>query len=140
MVRNVLVTITGRHSQDGSDMEPVTLTGRGEYFFKNGNHYVLCDAMGVEASAGPGRLKFRADYLQIRRTGAPDMLFEPGKRSTVRYSTGAGELVLETAAGDIDLQETEQKILVKVCYEMYAGGVRIQDSLVEITVIPYPIL
>ena len=36
--------------------------------------------------------------------------------------------------------ETEQKILVKVCYEMYAGGVRIQDSLVEITVIPYPIL
>ena len=81
MTRDVLVRISGLQAVDG-DTNDVEIITTGDYFLKNGKHYVIYEEM-MEGFGGnvQNTVKITPDMMDIRKKGAigAHMTF-PGNR------------------------------------------------------------
>lgn len=140
MEEDVRITIKGYHTIDGAEQEPVVTSARGRYAFRNGRHFVryeekLPDNEGVSKAM----VRFSDDGLFVKKTGAYEsqMEFREGKRLPVHYRTPAGDVAFEVEADAVEYEERDGQLEIRVQYGLHAGGSRIQDSRVEISVRPY---
>lgn len=104
-------------------------------------------AAGTAGQGNPERrirslVKFNAQGLEISRTGGVEshMHFEKDRMHMTQYRTPSGILELGVEASSIRLTENAHRIEIQVDYTLYAGGSKVQDSRVCVTVIPYPIV
>lgn len=143
MTKDVLITITGTHTIDGEEQEPVVTSARGKYACRAGHHYVqyeeeLPDGEGSARSL----VKFTDKYLCVTRKGdyASRMEFREGRRQRTEYRTPAGNLEFDLEAEHIEYEEDAHHLEIRVTYAMHSGKDKIQDSRVTVSVRPYPIL
>ena len=71
MTKEVIITIRGlQFIQSEEDMEPVEVVTPGEYYKKNGQHYLLFEE-AVEGFEGTTHnvMKFKEDQLEVRKKG-----------------------------------------------------------------------
>ena len=121
MTRDVLVRISGLQAVDG-DTNDVEIITTGDYFLKNGKHYVIYEEM-MEGFGGnvQNTVKITPDMMDIRKKGAigAHMTFELNKKSETRYATPLGDFVVEISTNRIQLEEQED--ILKVYVDYYLG-------------------
>lgn len=140
MEEDVLITIKGYHTIDGTEQEPVVTSAHGRYAFRNGHHFVRYEEeIPEDQGVSKAMVRFAEKELFVKKTGAyaSQMEFREGKRLPVHYWTPAGDLAFEAEAESVEYEEADGLLEIRVKYGLHAGGSRIQDSLVEIRVRPY---
>ncbi|NBH71256.1 DUF1934 domain-containing protein [Clostridiaceae bacterium] len=130
MTRDVLIRISGLQALDG-EKHDVEVIITGDYFFKNGKHYVIYDEMmeGLEGSVH-NTVKITQDRMDIQKNGAigAHMVFELDKKRQTRYATPLGDMVVDLTTTRIDLDEQEDNIRVSVDYSLGINYQHISDN------------
>ena len=120
MTKDVLVKISGLQFAEDQDNGPVEIITTGNYYKKNGKHYILYDEVqegfdGVTKSV----IKVNDDFLDVTKKGVTNvhMMFEKNKKNMSYYNTPFGNLLVGINATDVKVNETEDSIDVKVNYK-----------------------
>ncbi len=135
MTKDVLITVSGRQFDIGD--EPVVLVTRGNYYQKNGKHYVLYEEQPDEhEDIIKNRIKFYDGNFEMVKKGAVSsaLRFCIDEKSESVYRTAAGDVLMEVVTSDIDISETENKMRVTVNYKLNINGQFISDCEVEILI------
>ncbi len=121
MTKDVLVKISGLQFSDDQGNDPVEIITTGNYYKKNGKHYILYDEVqegfdGVTKSI----IKVNDDFLDVTKKGVTNvhMMFEKNKKNMSYYNTPFGNLLVGINATDVKVNETEDNIDIKVDYKL----------------------
>ncbi|RKJ05134.1 DUF1934 domain-containing protein [bacterium D16-54] len=130
MTRDVLVRISGLQAVDG-DTNDVEIITTGDYFLKNGKHYVVYEEM-MEGFEGNVRntVKITPDVMDIRKQGiiGAHMTFELNKKNETRYATPLGDFVVEISTNRIRIEEKEDSLKVFVEYSLGINYQHVSDN------------
>lgn len=120
MTKDVLITIRGVHTLDHEDND-VEMIVRGDYYQKNGKHYILYEEIleGAEERV-KNVIKISPSSMDIIKKCVTNsrMLFEKNKKNLSCYSTPVGNLVIGIQANHFYVEEQENSIKVNVDYSL----------------------
>ena len=120
MTKGVLITISGVHTLNHEDSD-VEMIVRGDYYQKNGKHYILYEEIleGAEERV-KNVIKISPSSMDIIKKGVTNsrMLFEKNKKNLSCYSTPVGNLVIGIQANHFYVEEQENSIKVNVDYSL----------------------
>ncbi len=120
MTKDVLITIRGVHTLDHEDND-VEMIVRGDYYQKNGKHYILYEEIleGAEERV-KNVIKISPSSMDIIKKVFTNsrMLFEKNKKNLSCYSTPVGNLVIGIQANHFYVEEQENSIKVNVDYSL----------------------
>ena len=118
---------SGLQFAEDQDNGPVEIITTGNYYKKNGKHYILYDEVqegfdGVTKSV----IKVNDDFLDVTKKGVTNvhMMFEKNKKNMSYYNTPFGNLLVGINATDVKVNETEDNIDIKVDYKLEGVQVR----------------
>lgn len=127
MTKDVLVSISGLHMDALSGMlngddEAIEVVTPGNYYCKNGKHYVIYDEV-MEGMHGiiKNRIKITGtDSVEIMKTGLSNthMVFERNKKNITYYQTPYGQMLIGVKTRNMEINVTEENIDVSVDYEL----------------------
>ena len=121
MTNQVLLTIAGLQFMDGEEESPVEVVTTGDYYYRNGKHYILYDEP-VEGYSGhiQNTIKIGANKLEVLKKGLSrvHMVFEKDKKNMSFYTTPFGALSVGILTHQIEIKESETDIDVKVGYSL----------------------
>ena len=120
MTKDVLITIRGVHTLDHEDND-VEMIVRGDYYQKNGKHYILYEEiLGGAEERVKNVIKISPSSMDIIKKGVTNsrMLFEKNKKNLSCYSTPVGNLVIGIQANHFYVEEQENSIKVNVDYSL----------------------
>lgn len=136
MTRDVLIRISGvQMAEDDSDnIEMIT---SGDYFRKNGKHYILYDEV-MEGFTGivKNTIKVSSRGMDIKKSGASNvhMIFEPETKSIASYATPLGEMMIGISTNQLSINEAEDRLQVKVLYSLDINYDHISDCEIMLDV------
>ena len=138
MTKDVIITIRGlQFVHDEEDMEPVEVVTTGEYYKKNGWHYLLFEE-AVEGLEGTTHnvIKFKKDQLEVRKKGLINvhMVFEENKKTLSFYQTPFGVMNMGIAATNIRVQEGQNHLELLVNYALDLNENYIADCTIYLNV------
>ena len=120
MTKEVLISISGIQMMD-DDHDNVEIITTGEYFFRNGNHYILYEEL-VEGFTGTTKnmIKIKTDQLEITKKGITNatMKFTTNEKKLTSYITPYGEMMIGIQTRQIAIEEQEDKMQIKVDYAL----------------------
>lgn len=120
MTKDVLIRISGVHLMD-DDNEDVEVITAGDYYKKNGKHYILYDEV-IEGLNGiiKNIIKVTPDGMDITKRGAANvhMSFEKNKHQQTCYATPFGEMMVDISTRQIKVEEREDRLMVEVGYRL----------------------
>lgn len=124
MTREVLIRISGLQlmdSENEAETDDVEMITTGDYFWKNGKHYIIYDEV-MDGFDGNVRntIKISPDTMDIRKQGVANahMIFEQDKKNTTRYATPMGDMMVEVSTNRILVDEQEDSLKVSVEYSL----------------------
>lgn len=139
MTKEVWVSIRGLQSVDMQSQDPIEVIYAGEYYFRNGKHYVLYE----EALDGVGkilknRLKITEDCVEMVKKGrsVTQMIFKKGARNQSDYQTDYGTLRLGLYTREIRLAGQEDRISVEMEYALDMSEAPLADCTLMIQIWP----
>lgn len=139
MTKDIILTISGLHANDGEQDSPIETLTPAQYFYKNGKHYVTYDEV-IEGMEGSLRstLKFTENYAELIRNGMAStrMVFQPGQERMMIYHTPMGPLSLSLYTENLTTQIGEECMKLKIDYSLKAEGSVISESTVMIELCP----
>ena len=139
MTKDVLLTISGLHYDEFSgredDNEPIEVITPAAYYLK---HYIIYEEV-VEGMPGSIKNKIRIsgeDQLEILKSGlsGTHMVFEKDKIHMTPYETPYGELLLGIYTKDLKVEESDDRINIRVNYELDINGDKVADSEIKMCV------
>ncbi|MDO5590369.1 MAG: DUF1934 domain-containing protein [Lachnospiraceae bacterium] len=142
MTKDVLLTISGLHYDEYSsredDNEPIEVITPAAYYLKNNKHYIIYEEL-VEGMPGSIKNKIRItgqEQLEILKSGlsGTHMVFENGKIHMTPYETPYGEMLLGVYTKDLKVEETEDRIDIRISYELDVNGDKVADSEIKMCV------
>ena len=136
MKKDVLITISGIHMMDDEDSD-VEMIVRGDYYYKNGKHYILYDEV-VEGLEGTIRnvIKVSATGMDINKRGAANthMQFEKDKKNLSCYVTPMGDLMVGVQASRIQIDEQPDSLTVDMEYTLDINYQHLSDCSIRLDV------
>lgn len=136
--KEVVITIGGLHSDDVGETDNIELVSVGEYFFRNGKHYLVYedmpDAESGEIVQNTVKLSREETVLTKRKAVSAQMVFRPGSRSESFYKTPMGILHIGLQTGEILLEEKAHTLHAEIDYTMDVNGEAVSDSRIIIDV------
>lgn len=137
MTKEVLVSISGLQFVEEMNNEPVEVITSGNYYKKNGKHYIVYDEV-MEGFEEPTKniVKLGEEFLDITKRGTTNvhMMFEKGKKNVTYYYTPYGSLLIGIDATKIQVEETEQDIHVTVDYALEVNYEHMADCTITMHV------
>lgn len=138
MDKNVLIHIKGLQMMDPADeQEPIELVVPGQYYFKNGSHYLRYEELMDETSAEPtvNYIKISSKAVEVRKKGLVNvhMVFERGKKNMTYYSTPYGAVEMGIAATGVMIEESENGIDMKVDYALEMNEEYVADCYLTVS-------
>ena len=131
MEKDVLIHVRGLQMlDDNGQEEPIEIVVPGEYYFRNGSHYLryeeLMDDLGEPTV---NYIKISQKGMEVRKKGPvkTHMVFEQGKKNMTLYSTPFGTLQMGISATNMELTETESCIDMKVNYSLDMNEEHVAD-------------
>lgn len=130
MTKDVWITICGLQYMDEESREPVEMSVSGEYYNRNGKHYILYDEVmeGFEELT-KNRVKLAKDCVEIIKKGVSNvhMVFRKGVRNRSFYQTPYGPLTLEIDTHMIEIEDAEDRIEVRMEYTLDVDEAHLAD-------------
>lgn len=136
MTKDVLIKISGIHMMDdeNSDVEMVV---RGDYYQKNGKHYVLYEEV-MEGFEGTVKnvIKISPSSMDIIKKGLANthMQFEKNKKNLSCYTTPFGDMVVGIQANRIRVKEETDSLMVDVDYSLDINYEHLSDCTIRVDV------
>ncbi|MGN0371884.1 MAG: DUF1934 domain-containing protein [Enterocloster sp.] len=136
MTKDVLITISGVQMMEDEDAD-VEMIVRGDYYRKNGKHYILYDEI-MEGFRGKisNVIKISPDSMDIIKKGITNthMQFEKNKKNLACYSTPMGDLVVGIQANRIRIDEQPDSLKVDVEYSLDVNYEHLSDCSIRLDV------
>lgn len=122
MTKDVLISLRGlQFDQSDAEAEKIETIMAGNYYEKNGNHYVLFDEV-MEGFTEPvkNRIKFGEHALELTRSGAVNvhMIFEENRKNMTSYQTPYGNILIGIDTQKIHITQDAERIVVDVDYAL----------------------
>lgn len=119
MTKDVLVKISGMQF-DVQD-EAIELVTRGNYYYKNGKHYVLYEEQ--PESDGPitkNIVKFNDTRFEMTKKGKEHsyLIFDKNEKTSTVYQTPVGPIQVDVMTQDLEVVETKDELAVKIKYAL----------------------
>ena len=133
MQKEVLIHVRGLQMMDAqSDQEPIEIVVPGQYYFRNGFHYLRYEEI-LDESSEP-----TINYIKMSGKGLVNvhMVFEQGKKNMTYYTTPYGTLQMGIAATNLELTESEEDIHMKADYALDMNEEHVADCYLAIQVQP----
>lgn len=137
MTKDIQVKIKGTQQTVGAEPdEPVVLTTTGVHRVVGGRHHIRYDET-IEGTTGNTRnhVAIGADRIEVHKKGQveTDLIFERGRTNTAAYRTQFGTLQMDVHTSKLDVIEREDRIDIRMEYDLSAGRQRISDCVMEMT-------
>ena len=137
MTNEVLLTIAGLQLIDGDQEMPVEVVTAGNYYLRNGKHYILYDEV-VEGCSGHihNTVKIGEESLEVIKKGISNvhMVFEKNKKNLTCYATPFGNLTVGIMAHRIQIEESDRDIDVQVSYSLDVNDEYLADCSIQMNV------
>lgn len=135
MTKEIMVSVSGIQFEI-EPTEPVELITMGNYYNKNGKHYILFDESDPEDGTTKNRIKIAPHKIEVVKSGATNaqMIFEEGKTNLTYYDTMMGSLLMGVTTEYIQLMEEDNRIRAKVRYSLEVNYSHISDCEITIDV------
>ena len=120
MTKDVIITVSGIQF-DVNDGEAVEVVSRGEYFFRNGKHFLVYDEiMEEEQQLTKCILKISENTVELTKQGSSNvhLQFEKNRNNVTYYNTPYGELMLGVTTHALEIREQEQSLVLKLNYSL----------------------
>ena len=141
MTKDVLLKISGmQFTADNDDLtepEPVEIIAPGEYYFKNGKHYIIYDEfMEGFDSVNKNVLKLQGDLLEVTKRGTSNvhMIFEKDKKNMTCYTTPYGSMMMGIDARSISIEESDDEIHAQIQYALDVNYEHLADCTISLSV------
>ena len=137
MTKEVIITICGLQAGPDADGEPMEMITTGEYYYKNGKHYLLYEeVVEGENATTKNRIKVTSDYMELTKNGVVSvhMVFEKGKKNLTHYFTPYGSLMIGIDAKRVELREQENEMDIEVDYALDFNQEHAADCNIKINV------
>lgn len=138
MTKEVLVKISGLQFAGETESEPVEVITTGDYYKRNGKHYILYDEI-MEGFSEPTKniIKLGEDMLDITKKGTTNvhMMFEKNRKNVTYYYTPYGSILIGIDAKKVEVQEDEHKIDVKVDYALEVNYEHMADCSITMNIV-----
>ena len=136
MDKEVLIHVRGLHMmEEDGEQEPVEIVVPGEYYFRNGSHYLRYEEM-LEDHGDPtvNYIKISPKGMEVRKKGQVNthMVFEQGKRNMAFYTTSFGTLEMGISATNLELKESDSRLDMKVNYSLDLNQEHVADCCLDI--------
>lgn len=120
MTKDVQVHLHSRQcGHDGADKEEIETTAWGNYYEKNGRHFLIYDEV-IEGVDKPvkNKVKFGENSLEIIKSGAVNvhMVFEENKKNLTSYNIPYGNIMLGIDTKKIHILQESDRIAIDVEY------------------------
>ena len=123
MTKEVIVSIAGLQYESEDD-EAIEMISLGEYYFRNGKHFVLYDEL-LDQENAPDKtvrctLKISKQQVELTKKGeaASHMVFELGKSHMNYYATPYGDLMIGVTTKSIEVSEQDSEVKVELVYAL----------------------
>ncbi len=143
MTKDVLIKISGLQisaNEVENEDEPIETISAGNYFFKNGKHYLLFEEVSEGISAvTKTQIKVRGEEsLEVLKRGITNthMIFDTKKKNRSYYETPYGQLNLGIFTKKIKIEEEENNINIKVEYVLDVNYEPLAECTIRINVKP----
>lgn len=137
MTKEVLIAIAGLQFESNENDEQIEVITAGDYYQKNGKHYVLYDEV-MEGFGGSTKnmIKISDNTLDITKKGITNvhMIFEKNKKNVTYYDTPFGSLLVGIAAKNVDVKETNENIDVVVNYALEVNYEHLADCKITMNI------
>ena len=142
MTEDILISVRGLHTldieQEEEETDELEMTMSGNYYFRNGKHYVLFEETDEESqSVVKNRFKLAPDRLEISKKGATNttMTFQRGEKSSSWYGTPVGDVQLGIEVTEMELTEGEDEIEMNVAYALEMNSEHVSDARIRLRII-----
>lgn len=140
MEKEVLIHVRGLQVTDeNGQQEPIEIVVPGEYYFRNGSHYLRYEEI-MEDFPQPtvNYIKMSPKGMEVRKKGVINvhMVFEQGKKTMTYYTTPYGTLQMGIAATNLELNESDDGIDMKVDYALDMNEEHVADCYLAIQAQP----
>lgn len=137
MTKDVLITICGIQKRDGEADEPIETVTPGEYYFRNGKHYILYEEVqeGI-AEVTKCMIKIGDDSVDLSKKGSSGvhMMFQRDKKTRTSYQTPYGSLMLGFTSKVIRVLESEDTIHLNLEYDLEVEEERLAECSLTLKV------
>ncbi len=139
MTKDVMLSIRGLQFDHGPESEEIETIQWGQYYKRNGTHYVLFDEL-MEGFQEPvhNTIKFKNHEMNLTKKGLLNvsMVFEEDKKNMTNYRTPYGNLLIGLDTSRVSFTEKEDEIKVSVEYTLDVNYEYLADCSIEIKIEP----
>lgn len=136
MDKDVLIHVRGLQMMDTEEgQEPIEIVVPGQYYFRNGSHYLRYEEIMDESSTPTvNYIKMSPQGVEVRKKGLVNvhMVFEQGKKNMTYYTTPYGTLQMGIATTGLVLTENTDSIDMKVDYTLDMNEAHVADCYLTI--------
>lgn len=136
MLKDVIIHINGlQFAQSEKGVEDVEVIAPGEYYFKNGSHYLMYDDVGdTPDEKYKNIIKFKPEYMEVTKKGPYNskLVFETNKKTLSQYETPMGLMYIGISTKSIRLAEKPDEIALTANYAMDINNNFIADYSVSL--------
>lgn len=135
MTKDVIISISGLQFETEGN-EAVEVISRGEYYFRNGKHFLIYEELSEEEQEVTRCvLKISEDAVELTKKGSSNvhMIFEADETSTTYYSTPYGELIIGITTQEIELKPEEKQLELKIRYSLDMNYQHISECSLHVT-------
>ena len=138
MTKDVLITVKGMQAiEAGEGQEEVEVVAKGDYYFKNGHHFICYEEM-LEGFETPTKnmIKITDNTVEVQKKGVTNthMVFEEAKKSLTFYTTPFGNMEMGISATKIDVKEEPENLDILIDYALEINQVHTADCQIHVNV------
>lgn len=136
MTNKVILSIKGVQHEFGEDGTTEMIT-TGNYYYKNGRHYILYDENIPETGEQVSNtLKMAPGCIDMIKHGryGTHMVFEPNKKNMALYPTPYGMMEVCFNTFGLNMNEEEEMINVQIEYALEINDEFISDCTIQICI------
>lgn len=138
MTKDVFIRVKGiQNLGDGMSDEPLELITVGEYYYRNGSHYLRYEEIQEGFTEKTiNYIKISPKGMEVRKKGISNvhMVFEKEKKNLSYYTTPFGNIQMGISAARLDMHEDEECIDAKVEYALEMNEEHVADCFLELEV------
>lgn len=138
MKKDVLISINGLQIMD-EDQDQVEVITPGEYYNKNGKHFLLYDEVSADFDGvTKNTIKINENIVEIKKKGYTNvhMIFQENKKNMTYYDTPFGNLLVGLCANNISIKEVEELIDVDIAYSLEINEEHIANCKINLQIKP----
>lgn len=140
MTKEVLITIQGLQfdidAETDEELDQIESIFPGEYYFRNGAHYLLYDEIMEEEEASiKNMIKLREKEFTLTKKGTINvqMVFAEGRKTMTSYITPFGNIMIALDTSRITIEERENELKIHIDYGLEANYQYIADCHITVT-------